>query len=80
MHHHVKYWVHGFGSIRAKDDDHARLDITHHSSLSNDEVQKIEDEANDMIKKNLSSKSIIMIEEQQNKSTDLEFTREVLFQ
>ena len=35
-----------------KDDDHARLDITHHSSLSNDEVQKIEDEANDMIKKN----------------------------
>ena len=35
-----------------KDDDHARLDITHHSSLSSDEVQKIEDEANDMIKKN----------------------------
>jgi len=35
-----------------KDDDHARLDITHHSSLSNEEVQKIEDEANDMIKKN----------------------------
>ncbi|WP_299291000.1 alanine--tRNA ligase [Nitrosopumilus sp.] len=35
-----------------KDDDHARLDITHHSSLSNNEVKKIEDEANDMIKKN----------------------------
>jgi len=35
-----------------KDDDHARLDITHHSSLSESEVQKIEDEANDMIKKN----------------------------
>ena len=35
-----------------KDDDHARLDITHHSSLSNEEVQKIEDEANNMIKQN----------------------------
>jgi len=35
-----------------KDDDHARLDITHHSSLSDGEVQQIEDEANDMIKKN----------------------------
>ena len=36
-----------------KDDDHARLDITHHSSLSDDEVKKIEDTANEMIKKNL---------------------------
>ena len=35
-----------------KDDDHARLDITHHSSLSDSEVKQIEDEANDMIKKN----------------------------
>jgi len=35
-----------------KDDDHARLDITHHSSLSDGEVQQIEDEANDMIKQN----------------------------
>jgi len=35
-----------------KDDDHARLDITHHSSLSDSEVQQIEDEANDMIKQN----------------------------
>lgn len=35
-----------------KEDDHARLDITHHSSLSDNEVKKIEDEANDMIKKN----------------------------
>jgi len=35
-----------------KDDDHARLDITHHSSLSDNEVKQIEDEANDMIKKN----------------------------
>ena len=35
-----------------KDDDHARLDITHHSSLSDSEVKQIEDEANDMIKQN----------------------------
>ncbi len=37
-----------------KEDDHARLDITHHSSLSDSEVKKIEDEANRMIKQNLS--------------------------
>ena len=37
-----------------KDDDHARLDITHHSSLSNEQVKQIEDAANDMIKKDLS--------------------------
>ena len=36
-----------------KEDDHARLDITHHSSLSNDEVKEIENAANDMVKKNL---------------------------
>ena len=36
-----------------KDDDHARLDITHHSSLSNEQVRQIEDAANDMIKKDL---------------------------
>lgn len=35
-----------------KDDDHARLDITHHSSLSDSEVKQIEDEANNMIKQN----------------------------
>lgn len=35
-----------------KDDDHARLDITHHSSLSDSEVRRIEDEANDMIRRN----------------------------
>ena len=35
-----------------KDDDHARLDITHHSSLSDSEVKQIEDEANEMIKQN----------------------------
>jgi alanyl-tRNA synthetase len=35
-----------------KDDDHARLDITHHSSLSDGEVQQIEDEANKMVKEN----------------------------
>ena len=36
-----------------KEDDHARLDITHHSSLSDEEVKKIEGEANDMIQQNL---------------------------
>ncbi len=35
-----------------KEDDHARLDITHHSSLSDDEVKQIEDAANQMIKEN----------------------------
>lgn len=39
-----------------KDDDHARLDITHHSSLSDDEVKKIEDTANNMIKQNFDVK------------------------
>jgi len=36
-----------------KDDDHARLDITHHSSLTKKQKQEIEDTANDMIKQNL---------------------------
>lgn len=36
-----------------KDDDHARLDITHHSSLSKKQKQQIEDAANDMVKQNL---------------------------
>ena len=36
-----------------KEDDHARLDITHHSSLSNDEVKQIEQAANDLVKENL---------------------------
>ncbi|MDB4342370.1 alanine--tRNA ligase, partial [Nitrosopumilus sp.] len=35
-----------------KDDDHARLDITHHSSLNDDQVKQIEDAANKMIKDN----------------------------
>ena len=35
-----------------KEDDHARLDITHHSSLTNEEVKQIEDSANAMVKKN----------------------------
>ncbi len=35
-----------------KDDDHARLDITHHSSLTSTEVQQIEDASNNMIKQN----------------------------
>ena len=33
-----------------KDDDHARLDITHHSSLTDEQVKQIEDAANQMIK------------------------------
>jgi alanyl-tRNA synthetase len=37
-----------------KDDDHARLDITHHSSLTKKQKQEIEDAANDMIKQDLS--------------------------
>ncbi|MCV0410287.1 alanine--tRNA ligase [Nitrosopumilus sp.] len=37
-----------------KDDDHARLDITHHSSLTDEQVQQIEDAANKMVKQNLS--------------------------
>jgi len=36
-----------------KDENNARLDITHHSSLSKDEIQKIEQIANDVIMKNL---------------------------
>ncbi len=35
-----------------KDEDHARLDITHHSSLTGKQVQQIEDAANQMIKEN----------------------------
>ncbi len=36
-----------------KEDDHARLDITHHSSLSDSQVRQIEDTANGMIRENL---------------------------
>ena len=36
-----------------KDDDHARLDITHHSSLTDSQVQQIEDAANQMVKENI---------------------------
>jgi alanyl-tRNA synthetase len=35
-----------------KEDDHARLDITHHSSLTDSQVKQIEDTANDMVKQN----------------------------
>jgi len=35
-----------------KDDDHARLDITHHSSLNDEQVKQIEDAANKMVKDN----------------------------
>ncbi|MDH3611321.1 MAG: alanine--tRNA ligase [Nitrosopumilus sp.] len=35
-----------------KEDDHARLDITHHSSLTESQVKQIEIEANEMIKQN----------------------------
>ena len=36
-----------------KEDDHARLDITHHSSLTDEQVKQIEDAANDLIKENV---------------------------
>jgi alanyl-tRNA synthetase len=36
-----------------KEDDYGRLDITHHSSLSDDEIRKIESAANALIQKNL---------------------------
>ena len=36
-----------------KEDDHARLDITHHSSLTDDQVKEIERAANDLVKENL---------------------------
>jgi alanyl-tRNA synthetase len=36
-----------------KEDDHARLDITHHSSLTDEQVKQIEQAANDMVKQNL---------------------------
>lgn len=35
-----------------KDHDHARLDITHHSSLTDEQVKQIEDAANQMVKEN----------------------------
>ena len=34
-----------------KEDDHARLDITHHSSLTDEQVKQIEEAANNMVKK-----------------------------
>lgn len=36
-----------------KDVDHARLDITHHSALTPDEVGRIQDAANDMVRRDL---------------------------
>ena len=36
-----------------KEDDHARLDITHHSSLTEEQIKQIEDAANDLIKENV---------------------------
>jgi len=36
-----------------KDVDHARLDITHHSSLTKEEEKQIEDAANEMVKQDL---------------------------
>jgi alanyl-tRNA synthetase len=36
-----------------KENDYGRLDITHHSSLSDDEIRKIEGAANELIQKNL---------------------------
>ena len=37
-----------------KESDHARLDITHHSSLTQKEISKIEDTANSVVQKNMS--------------------------
>jgi len=37
-----------------KEEDHARLDITHHSALTNDEIIKIEKLANSIVEKNMS--------------------------
>jgi alanyl-tRNA synthetase len=37
-----------------KESDHARLDITHHSPLSQKEISQIEDTANSIVKKNMS--------------------------
>jgi len=36
-----------------KEEDHARLDITHHSALTNDDVIKIEQAANSIVKKSI---------------------------
>ncbi|WP_316506155.1 alanine--tRNA ligase [Nitrosopumilus sp.] len=36
-----------------KEDDHARLDITHHSSLTVEQIKKIEDAANDLVNENI---------------------------
>ena len=36
-----------------KDNDHARLDITHHSSLTDEQVQQIEKAANDLVQENI---------------------------
>ncbi len=37
-----------------KEEDHARLDITHHSALTDDEITKIEKLANSIVEKNMS--------------------------
>ena len=37
-----------------KEEDHARLDITHHSALTDDEISKIEKLANSIVEKNMS--------------------------
>jgi len=37
-----------------KEEDHARLDITHHSALTDDEITKIESLANSIVEKNMS--------------------------
>jgi alanyl-tRNA synthetase len=45
-------WQHG----AEKTSEKARLDITHYEALTDEEVQKIEDKANEIIKKNISVK------------------------
>ena len=48
-----KFLDHVWQHSAFKDDGHARLDITHHSALSDAEVAQIEMEANSVIRENL---------------------------
>ncbi len=43
-----------------KDEDYARLDITHHSSLSRDDIKRIEEYANDVVLKDIPIRVEIM--------------------
>ena len=43
-----------------KEEDYGRIDITHFSHLTDQEVQKIEDQANEVVRKNLRVRNIFM--------------------